>query len=139
MKESRNRAKEKREKIRRLLAESRSGALPLIDEPDLDSIPGLVQDLDEVIEGNSMIIDESLFDTTCSFHIDDYREHIFKGLGWNSILFSEIEPLSENSKQDKAFRFITLIFMDNDREVNISQEGNDLFIQKIYNEAHIEG
>jgi hypothetical protein len=136
MKDSRRKAKEKREEIRRLLAGTRSGVLPLTGELNLDSIPGLAQDLDEFIESNSMTIDESAFDITCYFHIDDYRDHILNSLGWNTMLFSDIEPLIEESKQDKAFRFITLIFMENEREVNITQEGKDLLIQKTYNEAY---
>jgi hypothetical protein len=50
MRKSRERKKRKREEIRKLLADSRSGTLPLMEEPDLESIPGLLEDLDEFIE-----------------------------------------------------------------------------------------
>ncbi len=139
MKESRRKAREKREEIKRLLAESRSGLLPLTDEPNLDSIPSLFQDLDEFIENNSMVIDASVFDTVSSFRMADYRNHILNVLGWDNILFSDIEPLTEDCRRDKIWRFTTLIFMDNDRVVNLTQEGTELWVQKNYNEANIEG
>jgi len=43
MRESRARAKKKREEVKRLLAGSRSGALLLMEEPCLESIPGLAR------------------------------------------------------------------------------------------------
>jgi len=49
MSESRDRKRRKREEIRRLLAESRSNTLVFMEEPELDTIPGLASDLDELI------------------------------------------------------------------------------------------
>ena len=57
-------------------------------------------------------------------------------LGWNPIHFSEIPPLDDDYRRDRAYRFITLIYMQNDRKVDIEQEGNDLFVQKVHHEAH---
>jgi len=136
MKESRRKAKEKREEIKRLLAESRSGVLPLTDEPNLDTIPGLTQDLDKFVEDNSIVIENSFFYTECSFHMEDYRNHILNRLSWDNIPFSDIEPLTEDCRQDKIWRFTTLIFMENDREVNLTQAGENVFVQRIYNEAY---
>jgi hypothetical protein len=136
MRESRVRAKEKREEIRRLLAESRSGHLPLTEEPDLEAIPGLIQDLNAFIEQKSFDIGEFAFDTGCKFRMDDYRQHILSSLSWNGIAFSEITPIIEDFHQDRVWRFITLVFMDNDRELALRQYGDDLLIQRIYNEAN---
>ena len=44
-------------------------------------------------------------------------------LGWNPVHFSEIPPLEDNRRRDSAWRFITLIYMQNDQEVEIEQEG----------------
>jgi hypothetical protein len=136
MRESRARAKEKREEIRRLLAESRSGHLPLMEKPDLEAIPGLIQDLNTFIQQESFEIGEFAFDTGYSFHMDDYRQHILSSLSWNSIAFSEITPIIDDSRQDRVWRFITLVFMDNDRELELRQYGDDLLIQRIYHETY---
>jgi hypothetical protein len=136
MRESRKRAKEKREEVRRLLAESRSGVFLLMDDPDIGSIPGLIQDLDEFIGQQRIGADESVFDTTAGFRIEHYREHILSLLSWDTVLFSDIVPLAEDCRRDRTWRFITLVFMENDREVELVQHGNDLVVQRVYNEAH---
>ena len=134
--ESRRRAKEKREEIRRLLAESRSGALALMEEPELDSIPGLIQDLNDFIQQQSVEAADSAFDTRGAFHMNEYREHILSTLGWNGVFFSDIVPLIEDCRLDKIWRFITLIFMQNDRELELTQQGSELLVQRLHNEAY---
>jgi hypothetical protein len=136
MRESRKRAKEKREEIRRLLAGSRSGYLPLMKEPDLEAIPGLIQDLNAFVQQESFDISEFTFETGCSFHMDDYRQHILSSLNWDAIAFSEIDPIIDDCRQDKVWRFITLVFMDNERELELRQYGDDLLIQRVYHEAN---
>ncbi len=136
MQESRRRAKRKREEIGRVLAESRSAVLPFIDDPSLDSMPGLVQDLDRFIMNDHIKLEDFVFDDTDTFHMDIYHDHILNALGWNTTLFSDIAPLAEDSRRDKIWRFVTLVFMENDQEVNLTQHGNELRVQKIYNEAY---
>ena len=133
MRECRERKKRKQEEIRRLLAESRSGVLPLLEEPDLDSIPGLIIDLDNFIQSEQ--VQRVYMDTGDIFNMENYRTHILKGLGWNPIHFTQITPLNHDSRKDKVWRFITLVFMENDREIEIQQMQNDLLIQRVYNEA----
>jgi hypothetical protein len=134
MRESRERKKRKREEIRQLLAGSRSGSLPLLEEPDLESIPGLLDDLDNFIEteepGNYQLDEGHIF------NIDKYRDHILSLLGWNPVRFHKILSMDEDQRRDRVWRFITLIFMQNDQEIEIEQLENDLLIQRAYNEAH---
>ena len=136
MQESRRRTEEKREEVRRLLAESRSGALPLMEEPCLDSIPGLIQDLNDFVQEGSCDVGELFFNTQSSFHMNDYHDHIMSILSWESIPFSGIAPLIEDSHQDRIWRFITLVFMQNDHEVELTQYGNDILVQKVYHETY---
>ena len=136
MQASRNRAKEKREEIRRLLAESRSGSLPLLENPDLESIPGLIQDLNDFIQQDSIDMGEFAFDTGPRFRMDEYREHILSILGWGGMLFSNMAPLFQEYRQDKIWRFTTLIYMQHECEVDITQYGNDLLVQKVHHEAN---
>ena len=119
-----------------LLAESRSGALPLMEEPNLDSVPGLVQDLNDFIQENPIQLGQLAFDTQSPFRMDDYREHILSTLGWNGVFFSDIVPLIEDCRLDKIWRFITLIFMQNDGEIELTQNGNEILIKRTYNETY---
>ena len=135
MQESRRRVKERREKIKKLLAESRSGSLPLMEDPHLESIPGLIQDLNDFIQSDSAQMSQSCFDAKPGFDLNNYRDHILSILSWDCMLFSDISPIIEDCRLDKIWRFITLIFMHNDREVELTQYGNDLLVQKVYHEA----
>ena len=136
MRESRDRKKRKREEIRRLLAESRSKTLIFTEEPELNAIPGLVSDLVEFILGEKFEFYDTGVENGIIFNIEKYWTHIQSMLGWDPVLFSTIPPIDDNYRRDKAYRFITLIYMQNDREIDIEQEGNDLFVQKVHNEAH---
>jgi hypothetical protein len=134
MRDCRERKERKREEIRRLLAESRSGALPFLEEPDLDSIPGLMIDLDNFIQSEQ--VQRMYMDTGNIFNMENYRAHILKRLGWSPIHFTEITPIEDDHRRDKAWRFITLVFMDNDREIEIQQIENDLLIQRVCNDVY---
>jgi len=136
MQESRRRSQRKKEEIRRLLVESRSGALPLLEDPNLESIPGLLDDLDGFINDGSNEMTGFYFDLEQPFEMDKYREHILSNLGWNSTQFSDIDPFMDDYRKDRIWRFVTLIFMQHEREVDIEQNGNELLIQRYYNEAH---
>jgi len=136
MRVSRERKQRKREAIRQLLAASRSDRLELVVEPDLDTIPGLVTDLDEFIKSQTGTHQDMAIDFDDIFDIAKYRNHILTSISWNPVDFSGIAPLTDNRRMDRAWRFITLIFMQSDQEVEIEQGENDLLIQRVYHEAH---
>jgi hypothetical protein len=135
MRESRARAKRKREEVKRLLTGSKSDALLFIDEPCLESIPGLAEAL------NGFIGTEPgcgyAFGAKSGFRMADYRNHILSILGVRSRLFSDIAPLMDDCRRDKIWRFVTLIFMAQDREVELTQYGKDILVGRVSNEAYI--
>ena len=136
MRESRERTKRKKEEIRRLLAESRSSVLQLTEEPSLGSIPGLIQDLDNFIREGATAVCSFPFDVQPDFRMNDYHDHIISNIGWSIMLFSDIAPFIDDHRRDRVWRFITLIFMQNDREVELTQDGTDIWVQKVYDEAY---
>jgi hypothetical protein len=136
MRESRARKQIKKEEIRRLLAESRSESLSLTEKPDIYSIPGLIEDLDEFIQNTRDESNQYSFDVDQPFDMDKYREHILSMLSWDSMLFSNIDSIIADDRKDRAWRFITLIFMEHEHEIEIRQQGNDLSVQRRYNEAY---
>ena len=68
--------------------------------------------------------------------MDDYRDHILSMLTWDSMLFSNITPIVDDSRRDRVRRFITLIFMQNDQEVELTQDAHEIWVQKVYHEAY---
>ena len=108
MRGARTRQRIKREGLKLLLAGSRSDTPMLLDEPNLESIPGLKEALDGFI-GNEMVGLKD-FLSRSDFSMDDYRNHILSTMGNGSILFSDIPPLIEEPRRDRIWRFITLVF-----------------------------
>jgi len=135
VRESRARAKRKREEIKRLLAESRSGALTLTEDPNLEAIPGLVQDLNDFVGAGSAQMLGLAFNADGGFRMEDYRKHILSLLDPGEVCFSDITPLADDNRLDRVWRFVTLIFMQNDNEVRLGQYGSDLLIERINHET----
>ena len=69
MREHRDHVKSRREEIGRLLAESRSGALLLMEEPRLDALPDFLQDLDAFILGNPIQLCGDAFELKSDFNM----------------------------------------------------------------------
>ena len=135
MRESRARAKGKREKVRRLLAGSRSDSLSFMEPPCLESIPGLAEALNSFI--GTKMAGGCAYVPKSGFRMADYRNHILSLLGVGSRLFSDIAPLMDDCRRDKIWRFITLIFMAQDREVELTQYGRDILVGRVSNEAYL--
>jgi len=136
MQSCRERKKQKLEKMKKLLAGSRSDPLELIDPPELNELPGLSEDLNAFLASETESGHELEINISDSFKMEFYRKHILSQLNWDPVGFSKISPLTDNRNKDRARRFVTLIFMQNENEVKIEQQNTDLLIQKVYNEAH---
>jgi len=136
MQDYRKRKKKKQEEIRRLLVNSRSETLPLTQIPDLESVSGLIDDLNAFIQTGYDETGGFDFDEYPGFNMNDYRSHIHSVLSWDSMLFSKIEPLGDDFKTDKVWRFVTLVFMQQDREVELTQHGDDILVKRTHNEAY---
>jgi len=129
MREVRVRERKRKEELRVLLAGSRSDTLILLEEPCLDSLPGLTEALNGFIgTGVSGFQD---FLSRSGFSLEDYRSHLLSVIGNGSMLFSDIAPLIEDWRKDKIWRFVTLIFMRQDREVSLTQYGADILVERI--------
>jgi hypothetical protein len=129
MRDARARDKRKKEELKVLLAGSRSDTLILLEEPCLDSLPGLTEALNGFIgTGDSRI---QGFLSRSGFSLEDYRSHLLSVIGNRSVLFSDITPLIEDWRKDKIWRFVTLIFMRQDNEVSLTQYGPDILVERI--------
>jgi len=133
MSESRQRRKEQRERVRQMLAESRSPALPL-PSVDLNSVPGLLDALNGLTTG----LDTSFAtESSDQFDLKRYEMHIQGHIRHFPVNLLDIPPLSEDARKDLIWRFIAVIFLAHTGIVDIWQDEQDIMVIK--HEADTEG
>jgi hypothetical protein len=131
MQKHREQSQRRKERILRQMQEARSDELVLLEEPNIESLPGLLEDLDRLVEAGNPVPDEIGFVVDSGFAMTDYRHHIFSALQCGSRFFSGITCLGPNPRKDRAFRFVTLIFMQHDCEVELNQQDDDILIERL--------
>ncbi len=127
MRLSREQRRREQAETRTILRAERSGTLSFSGEVDLNTLPELLTDLDDLIGARS--IEERPQDWERNPSIEDYRRHIVNLLD-AEIVFSSISPLLPEERRDKVYRFISLIYMEQDREVRLSQYGEDILVER---------
>lgn len=131
MQESRERGNDRKEKIKQMLAVSRSSEYMPDSSVNLAAIPGLEEALDEMI--GCPFPKELLlkFMNNSEFDMPSYRKHILAHLTPTETLFDAIPSLNTSDlRKDKIWRFITLIFMAHEREVNLCGSNNILVVER---------
>jgi hypothetical protein len=126
MLESRQRRIEQRERVRQMLAESRSADLPL-GAADLAAAPGLLGALNSLTAGLDIAFERESCD---EFDLKRYETHIQAHIRDFSISLRDIPPLSENAKKDLIWRFIAVIFLDHAGIINIQQQQKEILVIK---------
>jgi len=126
MVESRKRKQEQRERVRQMLAESRSGDLPL-DHAELGSVPGLVDALNALTAG----MDEAIAVEACEqFNLKAYENHVRAHIHDYPLSLTDILPLSENPKKDLIWRFVAIVFLAHTGVVDVWQDGQEIMVKK---------
>lgn len=133
MTESRQRKRQQREQVRKMLAESRSAALP-IPAADLGTIPGLVVALDNLTVGVEKIFPWVPQD---GFDLKRYESHIQAHIQDFPISMEEIPPLEKDARKDRIWRFIAIIFLAHFGLIKIWQNGQRIMVMK--HEVNREG
>jgi hypothetical protein len=90
MQEARTRERKRKEELKAILAGTRSDNLILLEEPRLDSIPGLTEALNQFIGLKATGFEDFL--SKAGFCMGDYRIHLLSVIGNGSRLFSDIAP-----------------------------------------------
>jgi hypothetical protein len=133
MARSRDKAKARREEMKRLLAASRSGRFDLDQSIDLDAVPGLVETLNQFVRepaGSTAVI----FEIESGFDLDEYQRHIMSLLSWDPVNFSDLKPMIDDLRRDRVRRFVALVFMEHQKEVELDQDGDEIWIRRVYHE-----
>ena len=133
MAESRQRKLEQRERVRQMLAESRSGDLPL-EQADLSGVPGLLDALNALATG----LDDSLaVEYREQFDLNRYESHVRDHLRDYPVNLTGIPALGGDLRRDLIWRFIAVIFLAHAGIVDIWQDGQEVMVMK--HEADREG
>ena len=124
--ESRQRRQELRERVRQMLAESRSGVIQL-PAAELEAVPGLIDALNALAGGVEL---PAVLDQTPRFSLSRYEAHIQAHIGPIALSLDEIPPLSDNRRLDRIWRFIAIIFMAHAGILDVWQEGPTIMVMQ---------
>ena len=126
MTESRQRKREQRERVRQMLAESRSGVLPL-EQADLHAMPGLVEALNALTADTDGIASVG----TCpEFDLRLYERHVRDHIRDCPLSLIEIPALSKDARRDLIWRFVAVIFLAHAGAIRVWQEGRNVMVIK---------
>jgi hypothetical protein len=130
MSESRERKRRRREEIRLLLAASRSSDLCITDFPTADALGQLSTVLDRFV-GQEAVAGVAEFIGNDEFSMEDYRQAILSRLGGCSTRFDAFPAMCSDRRLDQVRRFMTLLFMEQAREVRLEQQGSTIMVMKL--------
>jgi len=133
MTKSRQRKRELRERVREMLAESRSPHL-VVASADLNAIPGLVDALNRLVTGAAEAVPRQ---PGAGFDLKRYQSHVGAYVHGFPIALDEIPSLVEDARKDLVWRFVAVIFMAHAGLVDVWQDGPTIMVMK--HEADREG
>ena len=127
----RERKQRQREERIKQIMNNQSDVLLFFEAPDLDRISGLNDELNALVGLYANEPEDFHWSSQSEFNLEGCRQHILGQLGWAKKLFSSFDSVHHDEKQDRAWRFITLIFMEHDDEVVLTQASSaELWVEK---------
>ena len=133
MAESRERRSQQRDRVRRMLAESRSGLLG-VPAAELSSVPGLVEALNSLTFG----VDQAIqWQAESTFDLKRYQSHVQAHIRDIPRSLEEMPPLGKDVRKDRIWRFVAVIFLAHSGLADVWQEGETIMVMK--HETHREG
>jgi len=117
---------DQRERVRQMLAESRSAAIQ--PQPvDLTAVPGLLEALNRLMQTDTPVVALSL---PPAFNLNRYEAHIQAHIGPIAVSLERIPPLGENRRLDRIWRFIAIVFLVHAGILDAWQDGPDVMVIK---------
>jgi hypothetical protein len=77
------------------------------------------------------------FERDDPFRMQEYRRVILSCVEECNLLFSAVPRIAESLRLDRVRRFVTLVYMWQEREVELAQYGEDILVERY--EAYDEG
>lgn len=126
MAESRQRRRELRERVRDMLAASRSGwvKVPPVSAGDLS---GLMDALNQLSQESETHPHPAVM---AGFDLKRYQSHVQAHIGLLPVSLRRIPPLSEDARKDLIGRFIAILFLDHAGIVEIWQDGQEIMVMQ---------
>ena len=124
MAEHREREAERRERVRQLLAGTRSPALEDLEINGSDA-SDLFMMLDAMVAPGIVIPASTPRE---QFNLQRYETHIQACLGTIEVPFDRIPPLSGNAFLDRVWRFIAIVFLAHAGAVRLRQAGTTIWV-----------
>lgn len=126
MAESRQRKKELRQRVQEMLADCRSAPLSL-EAPDLNSIPGLIDALNNLGSGIAV---PALAELKGRFDLNRYQAHIRACLEAGPATLRRIPALIEDPRLDLIWRFVGVIFLEHAGLVTVRQQDQTIWVMR---------
>ena len=133
MVEHRARRKQQRERVGKMLAETRSDHVDL-PGVDLEAVPGLVEALDSLTVD---MVSAVAWSPSAEFDLERYQRHVRHHVESWDIDFDDIPDLIESRRLDRIWRFIAVIFLVHKGVIDVEQQASTLLLRK--NEVNGEG
>jgi hypothetical protein len=133
MAEHRERKREQTERVRQMLAESRSGAIQPLPV-DLSAIPGLAVALNSLVSEHEVPF---AWQRRSNFDLARYESHVQAHIGPMALTLDEIPPLGKDRRLDRIWRFIAIVFLAHAGVLHVWQDGPDVMV--IQREADRKG
>ena len=133
MAESRERRRHQRDRVRKMLAKSRSGLLA-VPAAELSSVPGLVDALNSLTLGADQAVQ---WEAESTFDLKHYQSHIQAHIRDFPGSLDDIPPLAEDARKDRIWRFVAVIFLAHFGLADVWQEGEAIMVMK--HETYGEG
>lgn len=108
----------------------------LTDLPDLGDVPGLTDALDQFVDMEGACLAPE-FCQADVFDMAFYRRAILESVGEFKIWFDAFPRLCDDPRKDRARRFTTLVYLEHEGLVDLTQEGERIAVTR--HEADIEG
>ena len=127
MVEHRQKKKEQTERVRKMLAESRSPVLEMSGATDLTAVPGLVEALNGLTSGPAAGI---VFQRGSDFDLERHESHLEAHIHEFPVSLDEIPSLGEDGRKERIWRFVAAIFLAHAAQIDIWQEGETIMVMK---------
>lgn len=126
MAESRERHRKELEELERQMAREQSGILQMTEMPGDEVMAELFTELDSFVGMPEASF--AVFREVDAYSFDAYRDSLRRALARCMRRFDALPVLDTNLRTDRARRFMTLVYMEHDREVELHQRADDILV-----------
>jgi len=126
MAEHRERRQQLHERVRQMLAESRSGRA-LLEPISRASVPGLLEALNALTSGATQALQ---LKPAVRFDLAAYQRHVSSQISEIPLTLDEIRPFGQDLRLDRIWRFIAIIFLAHAGLAEVWQEGSFVMVKQ---------